>query len=239
MIFTFVTAIYNVYTNERASYIDEIWERLAILAAAVPLRVVCEPVDADRVKALGAIPHPVPFRELATYTVLQTATALPERRNPVKDTRDFMILMNAKTEFLDLVRREVPSSTHYVWIDAGIAKIFKEPAQTLHDMLLRIGNAPRDKILIPGCWESRAALDALTQAICWRFCGGFFVVPEEHVQSFAGTVLEACDSMCVAKGVAVWEVNIWAMVEPRLPIQWTRGDHNETIFDGLVRSTIN
>ena len=233
MIYTFVTAIYNVYTNERAGYIEEIWKNLAILAGTVPLRVVCDPADADRVKALGAIPHSLLFRDLATYAVLQKAPHLPARRNPVKDTRDFMILMNAKTEFLNLVRHAVPSSTHYVWIDAGIAKIFKDPPQTLHDMMLRIGNAPHDRILIPGCWESRAALDALTQAICWRFCGGFFVVPEEHVQPFAAMVLEVCESIRDATGIAMWEVNSWAMIEPRLPIQWTRGDHNEMIFDGL------
>jgi hypothetical protein len=233
MIFTFVTAIYNVYENERAGYIEELWDRLAILAATVPLRVVCDPADADRVKALGAVPHPVPFQGLATYAVLQKAPHLPARRNPVKDTRDFMILMNAKTECLNIVRNEAPSSTHYIWIDAGITKIFTDPTRTLTDMMLNIGNAPRDQILIPGCWDSRAELDALTQAICWRFCGGFFVVPEEHVQLFAATALDACESIRLATGLAIWEVNIWAMVEPRLPIQWTRGDHNETIFDGL------
>lgn len=177
--------------------------------------------------------HYVAFEDLKTYQILQKTTGLPRIRNLTKDTKDFMILMNAKTEFLQRVRAAGVYASHYIWIDAGIGKIFKDPAASYRHLQTHLASNtfPKDQIYIPGCWASQETrLDVLATKVCWRFCGGFFVVPAGLVDSFAATVLEGCQEVQEHTGLAVWEVNIWALVEPRLPIHWVYGDHNESIF---------
>ena len=126
----FVSAIYKIYDT---GYDDTVWERLAVLAGTVPiLHLFCSSADRDRASKIpNIIPHYLELEETETYTILSEVQNLPEHRKASKDTKLFMILMNAKTEFLHRVRYDGFLDDHYVWIDAGISKIFKDPAATL------------------------------------------------------------------------------------------------------------
>lgn len=181
--------------------------------------------------------HRLAFEDLKTYKRMSRTTGLPRIRSESKDTKDFMILMNAKTEFIQRVRDAGVIGSHYIWIDAGIGQIFTDPSTSYHILgaLLTSKVLPHDRIVIPGCIkEPETRFDLLLTKVCWRYCGGFFVVPAEWVDLFADTVLAACEEIRWRTGLAIWEVNVWAFVESRLPIQWVHGDHNETIFTCLA-----
>ncbi len=144
-----------------------------------------------------------------------------------------MILMNMKTECLALVKEKITTDINYfVWLDAGISKIFENPDKILSYLLPRLQNSnlPNNKILIPGCWRPQRDINILTHCINWRFCGGFFCVPSHLVLPFSKEVLQGCQEIKDKTGKAIWEVNIWAYIESRLPIEWRHGDHNESIF---------
>jgi hypothetical protein len=162
---------------------------------------------------------------------LSQAQKLPESRKPSKDTKEFMILMNAKTEFIQLVRSKGFISSHYVWLDAGISKIFKNPDATLENLHKMLDLPLKSShIFIPGCHGPQTDLNHLTRVINWRFCGGFFIVPNDLVIPFYSAMLHACEEIRYMTGKATWEVNVWAYIEHRLPIQWAYGDHDERMF---------
>lgn len=227
----FVTSIYDVYHKGRT---DEIWERFASMASVLPFHIVCSAADVHKAPP-GVVVHVKEFHELEIYKIINKTTGLPQIRNDTKDTKEFMILMNAKTECIKIVK-EHTSATHYVWIDAGIGKIFKDSLAVYNAIKpLFEYSLKNDKILIPGCWtESETRFDVILTKINWRFSGGFFVVPSEMVDYFHYTVCQAAEEIRWRSGRAIWEVNVWVYAEQRIPIQWEYGGHDESIFNGLL-----
>ena len=219
----FVTAIYDI---ERTGYIDALWSRVNVLAAALPnLHLFCSTADAAGRPTHPIIQkHPLELTELDTWRLLHDVSALPKIRNEAKDTLPFLILQNAKTEFLRRAA-DVVEGTHYVWIDAGLVKVL----QTVPPAIPSHFAFRDDQITIPGCWGPCADASLLTERIYWRFCGGLFVVPAALVGPFAEEVLRGCAEL----KKATWEVNVWAYIEGRLPIRWIPGDHNDSILNAL------
>lgn len=230
MTVVFVTAIFNIH-NTRS---NEIWERFKLLASIIPIHIVCSSESAEFLPD-GVTPHYREFEELDTYKSLQEFQGLPQIRNIDKDTKEYMILMNAKAEFLQIVRKVVDAD-HYIWIDAGISKIFSDPVK-IFNKIIEDTQRPltTDTILIPGCWDFRVSdHKQLTKHINWRFAGGFFIVPRAFIDPFAAAVYEGCRQIAKSTGTLTWEVNVWCLVEQHLPIQWERADHNDTIITGLT-----
>lgn len=231
----YVTAIYKIYES---GYDAAVWERMQTLANVFPeIHLICSESDRSRAEGIpNLIPHYHEFQDLETYKILQQAQALPQIRKYSKDTKEFMILMNAKTEFINLVRSKGFLSTHYVWLDAGISKIFKDPTTTLGGVRKMLEKPLKSShIYIPGCHGPQQSKEYLTYCINWRFCGGFFIVPNDLVIPFYSNVLHACEELLMATGKATWEVNVWAYIEPRLPIHWEHGDHNEHMFTNVKK----
>lgn len=229
MTVAFVTAIFNIHPTRST----EIWDRLSILSQTIPIHIVCSPEDADKVPK-SATPYFLPFQELTTYKLIAPLPDLPPIRNVDKDTKEYMIVMNAKTEILQYVKTRVYAD-HYVWIDAGISKIFKDPHAIFRSILAQTVSMKSDTILMPGCWPRKESNPAiLTEKINWRFCGGFFVVPRAYVADFAIRMFDGVAALGAATGRATWEVNTWCFIERHLPIQWEKGDHNESILDCLA-----
>ncbi len=228
-----MSAIYAIYTNPER--VAAIWERFAVLAKHFPLYLVCSEKDSMHVPS-NVVPLFCEFTSLETYKLLSKTTGLPRIRSHTKDTKEFMILMNAKTEFLKIASQRV-AADHYVWLDAGLGHVFKDPEAT-YASILPYFELPlsKDRILIPGCLtETTHPFDQLLTRVNWRFSGGFFVVPVGMVDIFYHAVLAACEEIRYKSGLAIWEVNVWAYIESRLPIQWEYGNHNESIFNGIQK----
>jgi hypothetical protein len=230
MTVVFVTAIYNIHKTRS----NEIWERFKLLASTIPIHIVCSAENAELLPA-GVTPYYREFEELDTYKALQGIHDLPQTRNTDKDTKEYMILMNAKAEFLQIVNSEV-NADHYIWIDAVIGKILSDPIVIFNKIIEETRRPLKaDTILIPGCWDFKVHDPLqLTKHIVWRFAGGFFIVPCGYIDPFAAAVLDGCKQLAKSTGKLTWEVNVWCLIEQHLPIQWERADHNDTIISGLA-----
>jgi hypothetical protein len=152
--------------------------------------------------------------------------ALPSTRTPHHDTKNFMILMNSKIEF---VHRAMAArrSNNYAWIDFSIFHVLKDPQAASY--LQMLGSASlKPGLYFPGCWD--LALPNFS-AVCWRFCGGFFIGDAASIAGFYETHRRHFKNLVAQKGLA-WEVNVWAWLEytGHLPCNWFRADHNDTII---------
>lgn len=152
---------------------------------------------------------------------------LPAHRTPEKDTRDFLLLQNAKLDMLEMALMLDDTSTHFAWIDFGVMKISREPWRFLQK--LQALKPPASCVLAPGCWPKQPNHD--DNYVNWRFCGGFLLVDRNSILPLVGNVracIEADDRYLT------WEVNIWANTEiaDRQRFDWYKADHDDTLLPG-------
>ena len=233
MTVTFVSAFLSLHESrpqdKSVERHIELFNRLQ--GTGIRLHLFLSPEYRGRVTLRNGIVEYISLEDLDTYKL--APTALPEQRNVEHDTRNFLILMNAKTE---LVRRAIESrmhdSTHFAWIDFGICYTLRTPELTLET--LRHLTLPETCLYVPGCWNQ---VGTVFFQVIWRFCGGFFVGDRKSLLDFADRVLEALPTL----PTLVWEVNTWAHLEALgWTPTWYKADHNDSMFDvpsssGVVR----
>jgi hypothetical protein len=152
--------------------------------------------------------------------------SLPAVRTPHHDTKNFMILMNSKIEFVHRAMRVAPA-THYAWIDFGIFHVFRDPKSATY--LQMLGKSSLNSGLqIAGCWGPG---EPSFSAVCWRFCGGFFIGDADSIQAFYDAHRRHFKHTVLSRGLA-WEVNHWAWLEHagHLKCSWFQADHNDSII---------
>ena len=142
------------------------------------------------------------------------------------DTREYMMIMNAKTEFVLRASQVNPFHTEwFAWIDFGIGHVFRDPDVTFERIRTFVPpTTPR--VLVAGIWNHIP--DSLFDRVCWRYAGGFFLAHVEYISKF-----NECVQSSILRNLPrfAWEVNMWADVERNgLPIQWFECDHNDTII---------
>jgi hypothetical protein len=161
---------------------------------------------------------------------------LPLKRNEFKDTKNFMILMNAKAEYVNKAIDLNPfeNSTHYAWIDFSIAHVIKDD-ETLK-RLARISklNLKDNLLLFPTCWPKQAfyAKEQLVDSIYWRFCGGFFLGDKKSLQLFFKHYYQKYFQSFTRDNKVIWEVNYWAWLEFNTDFKpdWYIADHDDSIL---------
>ena len=183
-------------------------------------------------KLVGPLPNVfIEYSELsdlqAYNSLLDISYNLPFNRSVGKDTKNYMILMNGKIEYVNRVTK-VRKATHYAWIDFSIFHVLKDTAGAI-DYLKKLSFRNfKNGLYIPGCWrEGAPSFDS----ICWRFCGGFFIGDGESLQQFYAEYDSLFKNIVVVKGLA-WEVNVWAWLEHigHLKCVWFKADHNDSII---------
>lgn len=150
---------------------------------------------------------------------------LPSQRNTVKDTRNFLVLMNTKLECIHRAM-ELVTSSHYAWIDFGIKHVLTE---TGLEMIKTLSKHTYPKALyMPGCWSIG---NIFFHMIHWRFCGGFFLGDKDTLGNFYKAAKDNWKETVETHGL-VWEVNYWAYLETKGFIRptWYQGDHNDSIL---------
>jgi hypothetical protein len=226
----YVTSLYPI----REDYLPTLYQHFQQL---LPHLHAPTYVFADR-EIPFAIPNNVhvllkPLDSFETYQKIMgfPGTRLPKERNPQKDTAEFMALMNTKVEMMWCIQPYIPRATHIAWIDAGILKITKDAERVQVAFRQQQSVAwPANKVTIPGCWSSPIAPSS--DSICWRFCGGFLVLPTSLLAAFYRAVSFMLEAWLAAGHIA-WEVNVWAALEWAEPawFAWWAADHNETMLE--------
>lgn len=177
----------------------------------------------------------ISFTELDTYKIVDSIELnLPSVRSPNKDTRNYMILMNAKAEFLfQSIQLNPFNSKHYAWIDFGIGHIFHDWPNSLLQ-LQKIANYEliESFLTFPGCWQTGRDIENLFNRINWRFCGGFFVGDINSLLDLYDIYMLNLLRILEENKCMTWEVNIWHWFEHHLGWKptWYAADHNDSII---------
>ena len=158
---------------------------------------------------------------------------LPNSRCITKDTKEFYSLMNTKIEFI-LRASEMCDVDNFIWLDFGILKIIKNTVHFINK-LKSVNESTFDKITIPGCWTMGRSFSV--EVVNWRFCGGVFVIPRKHIQTFYEHSRNVLTDFCTqAIYKLTWETNVWNIVEYFACsdiIQWFFADHNDSILHNI------
>jgi hypothetical protein len=176
----------------------------------------------------------IELEDLTTYKETEDLQLdLPNQRSEHKDTKNFMILMNAKIEF---VKRAIDSnvfgSTHFAWIDFAINYVFKSP-ETL-EYLTMLGNSKFTKpfMAVPGCYPVKGfRAEYIFDSIHWRFCGGFFFGDRDSLVKFSEIYRNNFRKLLESRSTITWETNVWTFLELTTdwnPV-WKQADHDDSI----------
>ncbi len=244
---TFVTSYINIYENHYANR-DIEWRTRHfsdIMKSGIQLYVFISP-DYEEVMSEMSKDYPnvilktIDFKSMETYTDamnLEPGTwELPHNRNYEKDTAEYILLMNSKTEFLKKAIDVNPwGSTHFSWIDFNVAYIFKEKEKTLEYLrLLAYRKFPESFLSFPGCWGKLPADDVgrAFDNIHWRFCGGFFLGDRNSIVHFYDMYKQYFTDFLKESHRLVWEVNFWAWLEAKCNWnpRWILSDHDDSII---------
>jgi predicted GH43/DUF377 family glycosyl hydrolase len=244
---TFVTSFFYIYEKDYDEKKSALWrvERFREIAeTGIQICIYTCPFYEQHVKNLEA-EFPENVRWMKTMELNDTMIAkslsngsfLPAQRNENKDTTEYMILINSKTQFMaDSIERNPWNSTHFAWIDFSISYVFQEKDKTL--ILLR-SLAKRTFqstcFIIPGCWPkfNNEYISHITDTIFWRFCGGFFLGDAASVLQFHQLYVLHFRHFIFKYNKLVWEVNFWAWLESidcDWNPSWYIADHNDSIL---------
>jgi len=246
---TFVTAFMNIYEtpfqNKDIEWRFQHFRKIANLG--IQIVVFCSP-DCKEVMENMRTEFPniqvLEYMDLKDTWTYKTCTSIegvemPNNRNVDKDTKEYIILMNAKTEFLKrAVEANVWDSTHFAWIDFNLFHVFKNENDEKYagELIYRLSKRTLRQtfLTMPGCWHKHHVVDEyLINDICWRWCGGFFLGDKQSVLAFHAMHELHLSEFLELKKKLVWEVNFWAWLEKtyNMSIIWYHGDHNISILE--------
>jgi hypothetical protein len=196
------------------------------------------------------------YESFVKADIMNENGCLPIVFNLQKDTVNYLLTMNAKTEFVERAILTNPwNTTHFAWIDFSIAYIFKEDKidYTMNFLRTLATRTLEPKFLaIPGCWDpinldntkitiekngknSELNMNTIVDKVCWRFCGGFFLGDQESLLDFHQLYKDYFYDFLVEYKRITWEVNFWAYLEAKALINpiWYSADHNDSIINNL------
>ena len=227
-----VTCYYDIYNKPTRfyEYMDLFYD---LALSGLPIILFTDPSLVRKFRILPSTVKVVPM-PLATFELYNIGMAysreLPTGRTPEKDTKEFFSLMNTKIEFIKRAMDFCEDET-LIWIDYGILKIVKNQERVL-EKLKEVNGRVYKRMTLPGCWAFGRAFSV--DAINWRFCGGFFVIPRSFVQRFYDHSKCVLTDFCNQPQYKLsWETNVWNIIEAcaeRENMVWFHADHNDTMI---------
>jgi hypothetical protein len=193
-------------------------------ATGVRIHVFVSPEHVAKLPLLNnGVVETIAFEDLDFYK--NAPDGLPNQRSEVHDTRNFLILMNAKIEF---IKRAIHSgkhtSTHYAWTDFNLFHVLKDAESADELRAIARSKLPPRCMFFPGCWQPGVMWDSVN----WRFCGGFFLGDKVSLLKFHDVYAGEYPRMAKL----TWEVNTWAYLESLgVHFDWFKADHNKTIIE--------
>ena len=226
MTVTFVTAFLDLREDrpkDRATDVRfELFKQLN--ATGIRLHVFVSPEFRARLPPIhDGVVETISLEELDLYSI--SPLGIPDTRSDVHDTRNFLILMNAKIEFImRAIRSGQHSSSHYAWVDFNLYHVLHDPGSADELRALSTGYIPPTCLFFPGCWPRGVTWDTVN----WRFCGGFFLGDRN-------SLTRLYEFYCIEYPKLpklTWEVNVWAYFESLgFHFDWYQADHNPSIIN--------
>ena len=233
----FVTAILDLRedrSNDRS--IETRFAHFARLASTgIHLCVFYSETYRERIEGMCATyPNvravPQELEDLWLYQQLEgLAVDLPATRTEYHDTRNFLILMNSKLDFVRAALALYPEVRHVAWIDFNVWHVMRRTAETQNRLQMMAQSAFQETVLaIPGCWPQNDHVPF--SRVHWRFCGGFFLGDRRSVLAFADLYRTFAVPAFRSQGLT-WEVNLWAWLEAHHGLRpaWFRADHDDSL----------
>lgn len=226
MTVTFVTAFMNLYDTPNAknkTYEYRIRQFNQLNATGIRIHVFVSPEYRDDVTVTNGVIETLSIEDLHLYKI--SPQGLPDNRAEEKDTRNFLILMNSKIEFIKrAIESTCHTSSHYAWVDFNVYHVLRDPASALELKAIESCYLPPTCMYFPGNWSRGVVFEHVN----WRFCGGFFVGDRASMSDFYDLYVREYPHI----PKLTWEVNVWAYLEFKgWRVDWYKGNHDPTILN--------
>ena len=176
-----------------------------------------------------------------TYKIIKKLNpVLPINKTDNKDTINFLILMNAKSEFVYNASLINPFNTeHFAWIDFNIFHVINNIEHATSKLKLFGFNKLKPTMMLFPCSLTpeitNTLLDYVKRFVLWRFCGGFFIGDKISIKNMHNLMLLNLPTFIQNNGenIITWEVNMWAWLEinHNWQIDCYYANHDNTILD--------
>lgn len=154
--------------------------------------------------------------------------------NSMKDTLEYIFLMNYKTEWIrDAIEWNPFHTNHFIWIDFGIKHVSKLKNQEFVEKINQFQYRIYNNIRIAGIWNMEQNTNKdIYKDVFWYFAGGIFGGRKEELIQFANDVKEKCIKVIREKETLMWEVNIWYLVYKDNSSLFSiySADHNDSLI---------
>ena len=207
-----------------------------LASSKIPILLFLSKSYEDYYRKLGPLPNVrmefMELDQLQTFYDVPESSVLLTNRTVHHDTRNFMILINGKIEFVKRALDIVPEAKHVAWIDFSICHVFRNREDTLAHLSMLGQSRLKDRVMaIPGCWNR--GIGDVINGVCWRYCGGFFLGDRESLIKWSALYRTWFPKLVQAHGL-LWEVNVWTLLEQlndsAFQPHWFKADHNDSII---------
>jgi hypothetical protein len=155
--------------------------------------------------------------------------------NVDKDTLDYMLLINNKTEFIQSAIELNPFHTdQFIWVDFGIKHVTNCSNDLFMKYICNLKNNKYENVHIasiksPLLYNNHSDI---YKNVEWYFAGGVFGGSSQKLLLFAEKCREKVKEVIRDKKSLMWEVNIWYLVfmENKELFNFYSSDHNNTII---------
>ncbi|MCD6029163.1 MAG: hypothetical protein K0S78_1337 [Thermomicrobiales bacterium] len=198
-----------------------------LVATGLPIILYVAPSLVEEVRAPNVTVVPTTLEDLPLWRAIQgMELRLPAIRDPVKDTADYLALVNSKTELMRRTIDMVGADATHAFVDFGIFHFIRDKQRGEH-RLRALRATSVELVTLPGI--TRDFLDTMDR-VDWRFCGSLFYGPTAAMRTFAEVHQERAQ---VLLPTLTWEVNVWAWMERHgeLDCRWYQAGHNDSIVD--------
>jgi len=144
--------------------------------------------------------------------------ALPSVINSTKDTKQYMVVINNKTNWVKLAIEMNPFQTdQFVWVDFGMAHLFHNNSEKYKKAFEKIPQRTYNKVRIASIWDpTKTVRKNIFHQPLWYFAGGVFGGDRKSLLSFHAVFVQTIRAH-LAQGRLTWEVNFWYQVYKQVP----------------------
>jgi hypothetical protein len=166
--------------------------------------------------------------------------------NKEKDTKEFLLLMWNKTEYMRAATLlNLFATDHYVWVDFGIRYVCRNTSDEAYVESLNALSHPTTsnhttatdcRIRLGGIWDVSRHYFQLNPIldVHWYFAGGVFGGNKSSLLWFSEEMRQMCEEIVQTHGTATWEVNVWYLIYRKWPGMFDiyPCNHDETLLAG-------